>query len=255
MAKDTLQSLIITQKDVEKQAEKILNETNHTFMKKPHLFNGEIKEYSALIEDPNNPQPIVPKEEKKISTTVDERLKFTFKHFGRFIDLMAQKETTNCNAKADVIIGEHVVLKDMSGPALMNLEHKLTDLRKKAFEPAPTFSLADGWEPDLNTQGVYKKPAEKKFKTEKDIQFIKVVEPTEHHPAEVREKPINRIIGEWKTTNSTGMWPAKKKTEQMERLDQLIRAVKKAQVRANNIPVEKVRVAKKLFDFIETGTL
>src|ERR1041384_104506 len=59
-------------------------------------------------------------ETKASTTTVDDRLSYSFgRPFVNYVDLLVQKDRTNQEARADVVVNGQVLLKDIPSTALL----------------------------------------------------------------------------------------------------------------------------------------
>ncbi len=133
------------------------------------------------------------------------------------------------------------------------METKLKKLRDQ-YSKIPTLDPSIRWEPDLtqNADGnVYRAVNPKKaFKTAKTFMHKILVEPTEHHPAQVEkwEETIN--VGVYTTEMWSGTMTSARKAEIIDKIGKLLRAVKIARQRANDQEVESKKLSDKIFDYI-----
>ena len=99
--------------------------------------------------------------------------------------------------------------------------------------------------------GVFKsKLPTKTQRTEKSLRVIELSPATKEHKAQVTTENQNVVIGEWSTRHLSGRVTPARKSELLGKIDQLLRAVKKARMRANSTQVVKVNIGKDILSFI-----
>jgi hypothetical protein len=187
-----------------------------------------------------------------LHTTVWEKLDYTAGHIMRHYDILAQKESTNQHARADVILEDGAkLLEGMPATLLLGLENRLGQLRR-VYEVLPTLSPTVEWIPDDSQHsGAFKnKEPEKRQKTEKTITYAIAAPATKEHKAQIDKVSKDIVVGEYSSTYYSGMVTPATKSRMLGRIDELIRAIKKARQRANEEEVIKLEIGQKLFDFI-----
>ena len=240
-----LHELLAVEPDLKGAAEKILVETVNTFTKKEGHFKAQVRSYEPLDDEGLK----LPEEKTEMVSTVKDKLQWTWTNFGKYIDAVAQKETTNTKASAYIEIDGVKVLEDpLPATLLLALEGRLRQVRS-AYAAIPTLDPADHWEWDSQYKA-YVTDAKESFKTKKVRKNHVLAEATDKHPAQVEVYTEDVIVGRWTTRKWSSMLTPAEKSDLMTRVDVLIRAVKQARQRANSCDVEKVSVSKKLFDFI-----
>jgi hypothetical protein len=115
------------------------------------------------------------------------------------------------------------------------------------LDPAKGFKQDEHREP-----GIYKARETSKTRTKKTVRPMVLYEATKEHPAQVKEVtedlPVGTILEqEW----SSLITPATK-ADLLDRCDILVRAVRRARARANEleIDVKANKIGKKLLDFV-----
>ena len=244
---DKLHALLAVEGDVKGKAEKILKETISVFKKKDH-FHAKTRHYEPLEEGGME----YPDEIKEMVTTVSKKLAYTSKALAKAIDLVYQKETTNSEAKADLIVEGKVLAEGVPATALLSLESRLKAVRA-IYDNIPTLSSGEFWEPDGQVPDVHKTRVKVKFKSDKVFTPVIMAPATKEHPAQIKELFKDKPIGKWLETDRSGEWTSTKKSQHLERVDILIAAAKKARQRANDTKVVKVKLGKKIFDYIDKG--
>ena len=249
-----LHELIAVEKDRKATATRIIDETAMTFLKKQQLFQGFVKVYETREEKGDT----FDGEESHAVTNVVEKLNYFDKYIVTLLDVIIQKELTNAEAKADIVIGEGedaiVIGNDVPVSALVQFENNLEFVRSKVYNTIPTLDPKKNWEKDNNkSEGYYKSPELRKRKTRKEEGWITVVQATEHHPAQVKPTVKDVHTGDWVETHFSGMMSPKDKSDILANLGALIEAVKKARARANDINIKKKVIGDRMFKFIRTG--
>lgn len=248
-----LHEVLAVESGLQTAAKKINEETIRTFGKKDEHFVETTREVKHFAEED---QKLDTAETKAMVTTVFDKLLYNAGPNIRAYDAYLQKEATNQKATADVVVGDKTLLTDVPATVLLGLETKLTELRA-VYEAIPTLQPGPTWLSDADARaagGVYKAAdLDVTFRTRKTVRPIIMAPATEHHPAQVNavqeDVPIARIT----TSHKSGMLTSAQKSDLLERIDRLLRAVKRARQRANSTEVEKRQMGKVLFDFLHQG--
>ena len=246
-----LHELLAVEGDLEGVAKRILQETGSVFRNKPNLFNGYHKELRMFDEDRQQDNT---SETQNVTTTVPDRLEYTMEHLVKYWDAIYQKERTNQNACADLVVNGETIATDVPATFLLGMETRLKQLRQ-AVEQAPTLQPGVEWVP-APEQGPHihrTYDREERFKTEKTFNHKVLYEATQHHPAQIERWEENRNVGKYLTQTWSGAISSAKKQQYIDRVDQLIRAVKKARQRANTEPVVTENIGEKFASFIMGG--
>ena len=242
-----LHELLAVENDVKGQFNTILTETLKTFHS-DHAFKGFTRTLTMFDEKDSAMNTT---ERAELTTTVPKRLDYTGQFITRYLDVTLQKEATNQIAKADIIIDDKVIAADVPATFLLGLESKLNHIRQ-ILERIPTLENSIAWEeaPDLG-KGIWRqKYPEEVLKTAKQFKHQILVEPTEHHPAQIEKWEESVPVGRYVKTTISGMVTSNRKAQILENLDKLSRAVKKARQRANSTVVVKTNIGKSLLDVI-----
>lgn len=242
-----LHQLLAVEGDLEGTAKKITEETITQFTKHPDRYFGHHQRIELF--DENAPEEA--DNHKAMDDTVQSKLDYTAGHIVRYLDAVLQKETTNQEAKADLVVDGEAIAKDLPATFLLGLETRLKNIRK-IYLSIPTLQPGIEWKLD-ESQGedVYKRVyPEVKFRTKKVLKNHVKALATKEHPEQVdvytEDEKVARII----TDTWCGMFTVAKKSDIIGRIDQLIRAVKVARQQANTTEVKPAHIADKLFDYI-----
>jgi hypothetical protein len=88
------------------------------------------------------------------------------------------------------------------------------------------------------------------LKDVKDSEFREVAKATEQHPAQIAQVNVTKSVGRYETQQQCGMMTPLDKAKHIERLDTMLKAIKKARARANEQKAEPVSIGQSIFDFI-----
>jgi len=246
--------LLAVDRDLASAAKIVVDEATNTFNKKTEHFLGNVKRLE-LFDESRKQEESGFAEEKMITTTVGQKLEYVSESLIRYVDVLAQKERTNQEAKADVVFDDgSVFLKDIPATMLLALENHLERWRLM-YHSIPTLQPGIEWisDPDQG-EGVYKSVnPEIRNKTEKVIRHKVLYDATDKHPAQIEKWTEDAPIGRFINVRWSGMISPAEKSKLLGRIDTLISSIKKARMRANTQEVVKISLGKKIFDYINKG--
>lgn len=130
-----LHEVLAVEADLEGAA-KILDEALVTFNKKVDHFSGHHKTLK-MFDEARVTEEEGAEEHKEIVTTVDQKLAYLTKPIAKWWDALAQKERTNQEARADLVIDGEVLLEQVPATMLLGLESRLRMVRN-VFDAIPT---------------------------------------------------------------------------------------------------------------------
>lgn len=247
-----LHELLAVESDLEAVAKKTTEEAIKTFINKPNRFMAFHRCCTMFDDEKQNEAP--PDEYLSLTTTVAEKIEYVGEKIAEYYDAVLQKEKTNHQAKADLIVDGSVMETDLPATFLLGLESKLKKIRD-LYEAIPTLSPGIEWipDPDIGKHVYRMKHPETKYKTAKTFQHKVLYDATDKHPAQIErwEETIN--IGRFVKEIWSGMISSSEKAEILKRLDKLLQGVKKARQRANNIEVTEAEIGKKILNYINNG--
>ncbi len=250
MTTPKLHEILAVESDLRGQYEKILAETKVTFEKKTEHFLGLHKSLK-MFDSFREIEEAAAEVHKEVVTTVDEKLKHTWKYAVKYFDCLLQKETTNTTATADLVIDGVVLGERLPATFLLGMEERIKKIRD-LYESIPTLQPGTTWVEDQTQRpGLFKALyPEKANKTEQSIQHKVLVAPTDKHPAQIEKWTEQVPVGIYAQDRWSGMISPARKAELLERLDILLAAVKKARQRANQADVVKGDIAQRLYNFV-----
>lgn len=245
--KGKLHEVLAVESTLNKAAEKLMTESVKT-LGKENLFLGQMRTL-AMFEAKE--EHLNTKETVELTTTVDENLDYIVGPVSDYYDAVLQKDRTNQIAVADLTVDGTTIGTNLPATFLLGLETKLGELRK-VYDRIPTLAPGLNWAIDSDNEkaGVYKAEMPTAFKTENAVDFRIVVEPTQFHPAEIRELSKITNVGKYTTYRWCGMVTPLEKAMRIKRIDKLLLAVKKARQRANSAEVVSGNIGKDIFAYI-----
>ncbi len=241
-----LHELLAVEGNLETQANKCRAELQNTFEKKRHLMEKKITTFFPTDE---KIAPVI-EQQLDIQTTVVKELKWISDHIAKAIDAGFQVAKANTVAKADIILeGGDILAKDVPATSLLELEKRVNEVQQLAHH-IPTLDPTKGFTMDAN-QGVYVARDINKIRTKKTNRVLVKYEATKEHPAQTEivseDVPVGKITEqEW-----SGMITPLEKANILSRIDILVRAIRSARSRANEVVVDSTaQIGKKLLDFV-----
>lgn len=244
-----LHELLAVESSLEGQADKVMNDSINSFQKKGHLFTEKRTVFTPKSEGTGAPEV---ESQSDIQTTVPKELNLLKTYLAKSIDASYQVALANTQAKADVLDEDgKLIATGVPATALLELEKRLARVQQ-LIESAPTLDPAKGFTVDVNRGGdIYVAREVKKNRTRKEKTVIILHPPTKEHPAQTQLIDSDVITGtiqeqEW----SSALTPARK-SELLNKVEVLSRAVKQARIRANEQAVDvNAKIGNALLDQI-----
>ena len=246
-AKTELHQILAVEGDLQGKSQLILQETFKTFNEKQNLFYGFLKKYEPYDEMGQG----LPEESKELDDTVPSKLDYAVKNFTKYLDCIATKEATNAVATAPLIINGEVIHEALPATLLLALENKMKGIRP-ILESLPTLTKGVEWKEDTNKgKNIYITTKETRTqRTVKEPKFRVLYEATKEHPAQIEKWMESVAVGEFVLQQWSGNITSAEKARIIERFDEVLRAVKKARMKANSTEIVDTKIAKKLFDYV-----
>jgi len=237
-----LYELLAVEPELRQQAQAKLKDISLIFSKGAGRFVGQLTSFNVLLEG----EPEIEDEEMVLATTVEKELQSLFHVYGGYLDVTIQKEVTNTNTRATVEIGD--INFDLPATALLNLESRLEELRK-VYARIPTLDPSEVWVFDVG-QERYVSKVRSTIRTKKVPKTIVKYDATVEHPAQV--ELFNEDVPAYKLEKTvfSGALTVAAKTARIERIDELIRLVKKARQRANDTELDFGKISEALEEYI-----
>lgn len=231
-----LNQIIALRPDVSSRAERTETDLYHQIQAADSLF-GITKTYQPRDDD----GAVYAGESKIVETRADQVAGAFGVAMERLLDLTLTLESTNTEAKADVVVDGDVLIKDAPVTYLLFLEKHM--VRARAFvNKLPTLDPAKEWKWDTDL-GVHRWSEPVKANKAKKVPAAQVLyEATEHHPAQVKPYEDTILEGWWTTTGFSGALPASRKAQLIQRIDALSEAITFAREQANQHDVTDRKV-------------
>jgi len=246
-----LHELLAVDTDREKIFKKVTQEGADTFRKKADHFLAHHKTL-RMKDDERKMEEEAAEDHKEMVTTVPQKLEYVAGPTITYLDTMLQKEKTNQQATADLVLPDGSMIgSGLPATFLLGLENRLKFIRG-LYEAIPTLSPGTKWEVDtVMGDGVFRSVhPEVSQKTEKHRKYETIAEATENHPAQVAAVDDNVTVGVFTTQRWSGMVSPARKSELLARVDSLIEAAKQARQRANTQETVNDTIGKNIIDYI-----
>ena len=246
-----LHELLAVEQGLSETANRVTKEVAKTLDTKKSLFEGMSKEHAVFKEEDEYLKQAT--EYKEVQSTVDEQLDFLSGELVRYYDVSLQKEEANQRAKADIIINGETIAKDIPSIVLLSMEKKLSSLLA-VYNAIPTLDAAKAWEvdPAYAKPGVFRtKNAVERMQTVTSKKYVEVSPATQHHKAQIAEQETIDTVGKYSITEFSGAISSYEKAKRIQKLTALVRAIKTARQRANNVEVNnELTFGAALFNYI-----
>jgi hypothetical protein len=239
-----LNQIIAIEKDIKSKAVANVDELDKA-AQKPDLFNGFTKTYERQDDTTEE----LPPESKRVQYTTTAALQTIQLQLSALFDVKARLEFTNCAARADVKVGDRVILTGLPVGYLLFLEKQLTDLRT-LINRLPVLDNAEVWEYDANA-GLHKAQATRTHRTKKMQRPIVLYDATDKHPAQTQLITEDVLAGHWVSIKQSGAMPKPRREKIVDKIATLLHAVKEAREAANAIDeVAHPDVGTAVFNFV-----
>jgi len=242
-----LHQILAVEPDLEGKYKRVCEETKKVFSK-PAMFTGFHRRLELFEDDDAYSYP---DEHQDMTTTVQERLDYTGEAVADYFDALFQKEATNQNAKADLVVNGFLIGQNLPATFLLAMESRLKYVRS-IYEAMPTLTAGIEWKPSLDKgEGIWEMVhPEEKLRTKMTFKSQILVDATEFHPAQIEKWEEQVPVGKFVKHTWCGLVTSKRKAVLLGRIDALIRAVKQARQKANSVDVVKGNVGDCIMEFI-----
>jgi hypothetical protein len=246
-----LYELLAAEKTAVATANQMADDTRTKFSKAESYFRGETKTLKMLAESPENDSlEKAAMVKKELSTTVPLTVDYFLQFWAKAENVMASKNASNQNAKADLVVRGNTVATSVPVDELMGLENRLGKLRA-LLSTMPTLDASRSWQPDSNNiEGAWVTDETHVSKTEKVMTPVVLAPATDKHPAQVKEASKDVVVGTFTTKIWSGAVSAAEKAKVLELLDEMIVACHQARNRANDIEAIDSKIGNAIADLI-----
>jgi hypothetical protein len=247
-----LHEVLAVEQELKGKAESARAQTTETFHTQQNHFCGMRRTFRPFAVEEQEASGERLEAETNLATTVPEELAKLLATVGEAIDLGYQIDEANTRARADVVVGDRTIAADVPATFLLQLERRLRELRA-VFREAPCYDPVRLWSPDPSAEKKHVMRAEPvvTIRKQKTRKYKVTYEATKEHPAQVDIFEVDEPVGEIRSYEWTGMLATGARSAMIERIDQLLAAVKQARSRANTVEVDtQRRIAHAMVDFL-----
>lgn len=217
----------------------------HKLLQKAPLYSGISRVYTPKDDEGEK----LPPENTRLQRLVETDLEEAADMLTQLFNAVHTKEEGNRLAKADIVVGETTLMKDVSVPYLLFLEKQLTDWRTLVTK-IPVRDTADVWsEGSDRTAGARTEPVST-IRTKKVPKVLHKADATDRHPAQVEVYYEDVPVGTWATTKFSGAVDGGRRDVLIRRANTLIDAVKSAREAANGTEIEQKTANDPLFEYL-----
>ena len=249
-----LHQILAVESDLQTRATKVTTEIVGTFNNNENLFKGKVRSLSIFDKTNSVEAEAIENKEKvniSLSTTVPENLNFMGCMIAEYYDAIYQKEATNQQANADLVVEGRVLLPNVPVTFLLSMENRLKELRP-VIAAIPTLEPAVNWTLDSSQAKphVFKSPPTFDLKINKVLGFKVLTEATQYHPAQIEKFETTANIGQYTSTDWSGKISSADKARLLQKLDSLIQGCKKARQLANETTLVDTVVGDTMFGYL-----
>ncbi|MDV6375489.1 hypothetical protein [Deinococcus arenicola] len=238
-----LNQIIAVEKSVKSRSFQELTET-HQQLQKPTLMAGISRTYRPKDEEGEQ----LPPESTRVQLKAEDIVRRTAQIMGNLFDVTATKDWANTEARADVVVGERVLLAGAPVSYLLFLEKQLVDLNT-FIRKLPVLDASETWQFDPSADAYATEPVQT-VRTKKIPRNHVKAEATDKHPAQVEVYYEDVSVGYWRTLKFSGALPAARVNELTDRVQKLQQAVKFAREEANALEAPDQKVGEKIFAYL-----
>lgn len=230
-----LHELLAIDSNLKNQADKTRTELRKTFTDKHHLFTERRVVTIPLQEG----QPATTEVQSDIQTNVTAELKWLSGVLTKSLDVSYQIARSNMTAVADIVLDNGDILaKDVPATALLEMEKRVKEMMD-LISAIPTLDPAKGFAPDADRGvGFFKARDVKKVRTQKVQKPLVLYPATAEHPAQTQLVNVDEPVANIEEQEWSSRITVAAKADLYERAEAVLRAVKQARARANDIKVD-----------------
>lgn len=243
-----LHELLAVSTNLATQAATVRADLTNTFEKKRHLFTEKQTVFTPSAE---GAQPQT-ESQSSIQSTVAKELEWVCGHLGKAWDADHRIDVANTEARADIALEDGTLIAEkVPATTLLALSKRLAELLALA-KTIPTLDPAKGFRLDTDRgAGVFVAREVRKQRTQKSHEVVVLYPATVEHPAQAQLLPKDVVTGTIQEQEWSGEMTPAKKSEILDRIEQMTRAVRAARSRANVAEVDTSKaIAKPILTFI-----
>lgn len=192
---------------------------------------------------------LLPPESTKLQVNAEDALRDAVDAFAKLFAVTLEKDGTNLQALADVVVDGQVLLNNVPVPYLLFLEKQLVDI-KTMVSKLPVLDPSEDWQYE-DAAGAWASAPVETTRTKKIPRNHIKAAATDKHPAQVEMYYEDVVVGYWKTIKFSGAVPQKRVSDLLKRVEAVQQAVKFAREEANNVQVQvDGQVSRRILDYI-----
>lgn len=239
----TLAQIVAVTTGVKTHAQRDFTDAHHRLQKAP-LLTGISRVYQPKDEDGEQ----LPSESTRVQVSALDVLAEVQHRLTRLFDVVLTQDTANTQARADVVVDDEVVLRDVPVTYLLFLDKRLDDLLTFVTK-LPVLDPAEKWDFDP-ARGCYAAEPVQTVRSKKIPRNHEKAPATERHPAQVDVWMEDMSVGIWTTTKLSGALPAARVKQLRDRVICLQQAVKAAREQANSLTVTDAKAGDAVFAYL-----
>lgn len=221
--------------------------TQYHLLQKSELMSGQIRNYTPLEDNGENSEKL-PSESQLIQVNVLDILDRMIKNWVEYTDIVYTQEVGNTQAKADLVVDGETLMQDVPVTFLLRFEKALVDVQT-AITKAPVYDLTENWTWN-NDKRIWQSDNVETARTKKITSFVIAAQPTDKHPAQVKEVTKDIVVGSWSRIRLSATLSPQRKRELLDRVQKLIDATKFAREAANSLEIDQLKCGEKLFNWL-----
>ena len=232
-----LHEILAVESNLENQANKCRTDLLNTFEKRRVLF----EEKKIVFTPSTEGEQETVESQLDIQSNIPKEITWISQHIAKALDASYQVAEANTRARADVELEDGaVVLRNVPATSLLELEKKLAEVHA-LVAAIPTLDPTKGFVKDESRSNIYKAREVVKVRTRKGKRVIVLYNATTEHPAQTQLIDEDLPVGKLREQEWSGLITPAAKSEMLDRAEILIRAVRKARSRANDIEVDSTQ--------------
>lgn len=243
MSQSKLNQIVALNSPRKSDFQKLISKYYHIVQKQEPFFGIE-RVYNPKDDDGEK----LPPESSKVQINIDDLMDELGENWQNMFDVVFTNDCGNCQAFADIVVDDTLILSSVPITTLLFLEKQLTDW-KTIIEKLPNLPISETWTIDENT-GLRISTVVQSNRTKKVPKVIVKYPATPEHPAQTELIYEDIIVGTWSTKKLSSAIPAVKKEECLERISKLKEAVVLAREQANSTLVEQKKGGYQIMSFL-----
>ena len=223
--------------------EKFITKYYHLVQKNEPFFGLE-RHYTPKNEDGES----LPSESSKVQIKVEDLLQALQNPWIEMLDVVLTNDIGNCEAKADIIIDDIVILSQVPVSTLIFLEKQITNW-KNLLSKLPILPLSEDYIFDKNL-GLHTTKTIETVRTKKVEEALVLYPATAEHPAQCKSITKDIIAGTWMTKKLSSAITNTRLEYLLDRANKLKEAIIKAREQANSIEIDQQKGGEKLLSYL-----